>query len=169
MPLGSEACSHSIRGVSGVKRPRMVRNLPEPQISQPKREMCLHRKNLGRIQSPNFTRIVAVIFGLLLVSRSFLRAQDTTPTNPTLVSLATRTVLAVPLMPCKATGRRLEYGSMAPSQSRSMRVISPMSRTPAAYKEAVETTWALLVAPEGSTKPPQFSPTSFGDYRGIHF
>jgi hypothetical protein len=105
MPLGSEACSHSIRGVSGVKRPRMVRNLPEPQISQPKREMCLHRKNLGRIQSPNFTRIVAVIFGLLLVSRIFLRAQDTTPTNPTLVSLATRTVLAVPAYAMQGDGK----------------------------------------------------------------
>jgi hypothetical protein len=35
---------------------------------------------------PNFTRIVAVIFALLLVSRVLLHAQDTTPTNPTLVS-----------------------------------------------------------------------------------
>jgi hypothetical protein len=34
-------------------------------------------------------------FALLLVSRVLLRAQDTTPTNPTLVSLFTLTVLAV--------------------------------------------------------------------------
>jgi hypothetical protein len=44
---------------------------------------------------PNFTRIVAVIFTLLLVSRVLLRAQDTTPTNLALVSLVILTVLAV--------------------------------------------------------------------------
>jgi hypothetical protein len=49
----------------------------------------------------------------------------------------------------------LTTGSMAPSRSRSMRAISPLSRTPAAHKEAVETNWALPVAPDGSTKPPQ--------------
>jgi hypothetical protein len=50
-----------------------------------------------------------------------------------------------------------------------MRVISPMNRTPAAYKEAVETTWALPVAPDGSTKTTQFSPEKFGDHGGSHF
>jgi len=102
---------------------------------------------------PNFTRIAAVIFVLLLVSRVLSHGQDTTPTNPTLVNLVTLTVLTHTAYAMQGDRENvLSTASMAPSRSRSMRVTSPISRTPAAYKDAVETNWALPVAPDGSTK-----------------